>query len=196
MWQKTKSFVIHKIIHPFAKSRLPASELAMASAVGLFWAFTPLVGLQMTLVLINWFLFRSLGVHFHLGIALAWVWLSNPITMPFIYFGFYLCGFFTLRIFDQEIAFISFRDFSKVLKDSNEIGFWDGALHWLSYIYDFLLWPMFLGSGIIAIPICLGAYVLSFYLLKHYRSGKAKAMGIHLQDWERRFVQRKSLEKE
>ena len=190
MWKKIKDLVKEKIIHPFAKSRHPASELAMTSLVGLFWTFTPLVGIQMTLVFINWFLFRLLGIRFHLGIALAWVWLSNPVTMPFLYFAFYICGFFMLQSLAKTIDHVSFEDFSKVLRDANEMGLWEGSLHWLHYIYDFLLWPMFLGSALLTIPIAILGYAFTLYFLHHHRSRKAKKMGISLEEWEKRFILR------
>ena len=191
MWRKIRHIVEDKIVGAIAKSRRPVSELALTNLIGLFWAFTPLVGIQMTLVLINWFLFRLLRIEFHLAIALAWVWLSNPLTMPILYFSFYVCGFFLLQSFDKAIAFVSFTDFSKVLEDANQMSLWEGALHWLNYVYDLLLWPMFLGSALIAIPLALLGYVLTTYLVNHHRSHKAKAMGISLHQWEKRFVKSK-----
>ena len=192
MWQRIKHVVKYKIIKPLAKSRHPVSELALTTSVGLFWAFTPLVGIQMALVLINWFLFRWLGIRFHLAIALAWVWLSNPLTMPFLYFGFYICGFFLLQILDEAINHVSFADFSKVLEDASQIGLWEGTLHWFYYIYDFLLWPMFIGSALITIPVTLLGYVLTVYLVNRHRTHKAKAMRMSLRQWEKRFVQNNS----
>ena len=193
MWQKIKHTVKDKIIKPLARSRRPVSELALTSMVGLFWTLTPLVGVQMSLVLINWFLFRLLGLRFHLAIALAWVWLSNPLTMPFLYFGFYICGFYPTSEFRQSCrARISFVDFSKVLGDANQMNIWESAFYWFNYIYDFLLWPMFLGSAIIAVPIAVLGYVLTVYSVNHHRTRKARAMGISLYQWEKQFIQNQS----
>ena len=59
-------------------------------AVGIFWGFIPMP-MQMLAVV-----FTTPLVRFNVPIAIATVWLSNPITMPFMYYIEYLTGAFLL----------------------------------------------------------------------------------------------------
>ena len=61
--------------------------------VGLFWAFTPLIGIHMYLVLMTWLVVRrSPRFDFNLLIGAAWTWVSNIFTMWPTYYLFYLTG--------------------------------------------------------------------------------------------------------
>ena len=61
-------------------------------AVGLFWAFIPMP-MQMAAVLATTPFFR-----FNVPIAISMVWLSNPFTMPPMYYVEYLTGNFLLGL--------------------------------------------------------------------------------------------------
>lgn len=78
---------------------LNRKSVAKAFAVGLFFAFVP-VPFQMVL---------SAGVaiivHANLPLSIALVWLTNPITMPAIFYFCYLVGTWILGAPAQEFAF-------------------------------------------------------------------------------------------
>ncbi|NOX14802.1 MAG: DUF2062 domain-containing protein [Epsilonproteobacteria bacterium] len=59
--------------------------------IGIFWGFIPMP-FQMLAVLAMTPIAR-----FNVPIAISMVWLSNPITMPFMYYMEYLTGAFILR---------------------------------------------------------------------------------------------------
>ena len=65
---------------------------AKAFAVGLFFAFIP-VPFQMVLAAGAAILF-----HANLPLAIALVWLTNPLTMPFIFYACYLVGTWVLAV--------------------------------------------------------------------------------------------------
>lgn len=56
--------------------------LAAGFAVGVFFSFTPLVSLHTVLALLVAFLFRLSKIA-----AVAGVWVNNPYTMPFVFYG-------------------------------------------------------------------------------------------------------------
>lgn len=58
--------------------------------VGIFWAFIPMPFQMLAVLLITPFF------KFNVPIAMAAVWLSNPVTMPFMYYVEYLTGNFIL----------------------------------------------------------------------------------------------------
>jgi len=65
-------------------------SVSMAFLVGMFWAFIPMPA-QMVVVAIV-----ALWVRCNLPIALALVWITNPITIPAIFFATYSLGAWVL----------------------------------------------------------------------------------------------------
>lgn len=76
--------LVHRqIIVPFQQSHAPVKEVCLGTSIGIFWSFTPLIGIQMYLGLITWVLLRLIGIRFYMPIAIAMIWITNPITLPF-----------------------------------------------------------------------------------------------------------------
>lgn len=93
VWRKIGRLIKHKLIIPLIRSNHPPEFKAKGVAVGLAWAMTPLVGIQMWLVFMTWVgtkrLFKG---DFSLPLALAWTWVSNVFTLVPIYYVFYVTG--------------------------------------------------------------------------------------------------------
>lgn len=195
MWQKLKVLIDEKIIRHFRESHAPVEELSMASAVGVFWAMTPLVGIQMYLVTFSWFLFRLLQIRFSLPLALAWTWVSNPLTVPVFYYSFYITGYWTFSMLGLEVNFITFRYFEEALTEAANLSFLQGLFHWGEFLLNELGWASLVGGYIMAIPSAIVAYPLSRNLINRYRKVHARHMNISLKEWEERFVYKTRLEK-
>lgn len=74
--------------------------------MGLFWAFTPLVGIQMYLVLMTWLVARRLPrFDFNLLVAVAWTWVTNVFTMWAVYYVFYVTGKFILGDWRGQLGY-------------------------------------------------------------------------------------------
>ena len=94
---KNKSSNRSKIDAFLEKYKLPTSyfginrrSVTRAIAIGLFWAFIPMP-MQMLAVIATTPLLK-----FNVPIAISMVWLSNPFTMPPMYYVEYLTGNFIL----------------------------------------------------------------------------------------------------
>ncbi|MGB1199499.1 MAG: DUF2062 domain-containing protein [Thalassotalea sp.] len=74
-------------------------SVAKAFAVGLFFAFIP-VPFQMVLAA-----GIAIIVHANLPLSIALVWITNPLTMPAIFYFCYLTGTWILGASEQEFAF-------------------------------------------------------------------------------------------
>ncbi|WP_448549621.1 DUF2062 domain-containing protein [Thalassotalea fusca] len=87
------------LIHNGNLWHLNRRSVAKAFAVGLFFAFIP-VPFQMVL---------SAGVaiivHANLPLSIALVWITNPITMPAIFYFCYLVGTWVLATPEKKFAF-------------------------------------------------------------------------------------------
>ena len=95
-WQRMKRLSRLKLLIPLRRSPHSAEYSARGVAVGMFWALTPLVGIQMYLCLMTWFAAKIFkDQEFSLVISFAWTWVSNIFTMLPIYYVFYASGYET-----------------------------------------------------------------------------------------------------
>ncbi len=92
-WQKMKRLCRYRLVIPLLRSPHPPKYKARGIAVGVAWAMTPLVGIQMAVVGITWviakYVFRW---NFSWPLALAYTWITNVFTMIPIYYAFYVTG--------------------------------------------------------------------------------------------------------
>ena len=105
-----------KLVVPVLRLSLPPEVKAMGVAVGLFWAMTPLVGIQMWIVFMTWLFFKKvLHIDFSLVLGIAYTWVTNVFTMIPVYYIFYVTG----QIMRGNIADISgYGKLSSIFKDA------------------------------------------------------------------------------
>jgi hypothetical protein len=91
--------VFGNLLHNANLWHMNRHSVAKGFAIGLFFAFIP-VPFQMVL---------SAGVailmHANLPLAIALVWITNPLTMPFIFYACYVVGTWVLVEAEQDFAF-------------------------------------------------------------------------------------------
>lgn len=92
VWDKIKRPVEYRLVVPLKRSVQDPVILARGVLVGMMWAMTPLVGIQMTMVLITWIIAKKLNWSFSLPIAIAFTWVTNVFTMVPVYYVFYVTG--------------------------------------------------------------------------------------------------------
>ncbi|MBD3791112.1 MAG: DUF2062 domain-containing protein [Campylobacterales bacterium] len=106
--------------------------------IGLFWGFIPMP-MQMVAVVLSTFAFR-----FNIPIAIAMVWLSNPVTMPPMYYMEYLTGNFLLG---QEGL------------DDIEL-----TMEWFTENFDQILIPLYVGTSFYSVIVSTLIYFLVNWL--------------------------------
>jgi len=137
----------HEKLRAFIKkSKIPPEYLspsrkmiARGVLIGLFIAFIPMP-MQMAAVL----LFVPF-VKFNVPIGLAMCWLSNPITMPPMYYMEYLTGSFLLNMKPQPVEM---------------------TLSWFSNNIDNIFIPLYFGTAMYSIFGSILGYFLVNYLWK------------------------------
>ncbi len=77
---------IAHLLHDENLWHLSRRSVAMGGAIGVFYAFMPIVG-QMPLAALTAVLLRG-----NIALALALTWISNPITAPPLFYGCYRLG--------------------------------------------------------------------------------------------------------
>tara|TARA_B100000459_G_scaffold133375_1_gene88555 strand:- start:231 stop:860 length:630 start_codon:yes stop_codon:yes gene_type:complete len=93
LWQRFLRMLRYRLVIPLKRSRHEPEHTARGVMVGVAWAMTPTVGIQMPIVFANWIVIRKFfGWDFHLVNGLAWTWISNVLTLPPLYYLFFLTG--------------------------------------------------------------------------------------------------------
>ena len=91
--QQVGRLIKKQLIIPLLRSPHPPEFKARGVAVGLVWAMTPLVGIQMWLVFMTWLIAKKVFKwSFSLPLGLAWTWVTNVFTMVPVYYVFYVTG--------------------------------------------------------------------------------------------------------
>ncbi len=177
-----------KIIRHFRETKAPVNEVALGTAVGVFWGFTPLIGIQMSLVLTQWFLFRLVGIRFTVPIAVALVWITNPLTMPFFYSLFYIIGKYVIEFVSPGTDMMSFAELMALLKKAEGMGFWDGSLFWTKLVFNEMGLPMMVGGITLGTPLSVISYYAILPILVHHRQKLAEKEGLSYEEWNERHV--------
>ena len=127
------------------KYKLPKAYLSVnrrmitrGVGIGLFWAFIPMP-MQMLAVMATTPILR-----FNVPIAISMVWLSNPFTMPPMYYIEYLTGNFILG--QDGIANIAL------------------TMEWFSSNITDIFMPLYLGASFYSIFVAGGIYLLLNWL--------------------------------
>lgn len=190
-WGWLKALIHKNVVQPFTDSRDPVPEVALGASVGAFLGFTPTVGIQMPTVLMIWFFFRFVfRIRFNMIIGMAMVWVSNPLTMIPMYYGFLVTGNWMQEMAGIQFMAISYAAFTAEFERLNAMGDMS-FLIWLYHAAQVLImefgWPMVLGSLIYAIPAAIIAYPLTGYWVLKYRKHLAVVKGIGYQEWRARY---------
>jgi len=145
-----------KIYKSFVRIHDEPRNIALGFALGLFIGLAPIIGLQTVLVLFLATLFRWNKLAAILG-----VWITNPVTAPFIYWATYLTG---AKIFglkkaqyidpEQGITIIS-----KIMAKAPNV-----------------LWALILGGIILGIPVAVTGYYISYYTVSKYQTDIKKKL--------------------
>lgn len=138
---KKKSSGKSKIDAFLEKYKLPKAYLSVnrrmitrGIAIGLFWGFIPMP-MQMLAVIAT-----TPFIRFNVPIAISVVWLSNPFTMPFMYYIEYLTGNFLL---------------GKEGIDDMELN-----IEWFSANIGDIFIPLYIGTAFYSIVVSVFVYFL------------------------------------
>jgi uncharacterized protein (DUF2062 family) len=123
-----------KLLHDPNLWHMNRRSVSGAFAAGLFWAMIP-IPLQMVTAAATAIVFRV-----NLPISVALVWLTNPLTMPPIFYANYLVG--TLLVSSHE-----------------KVEEFHLTMEWLSSSMNLIWEPLYVGSLVVAIVAAIAGYI-------------------------------------
>ena len=188
-----KRKIYTNLIKPIFESVSPIHETALGTAIGMFVGMTPTVGLQMWIVLMIWLGFKyCFNWRFDLIVGTAIVWISNPFTMFFLYYGFLVTGYFFLSVTGMntqplEISYASFSNELSLIMDPQQHSSLEIIINGTRFLLYDLGYPMLIGSLFYAIPLSILSYILITRYLRIYRKQKARKMGLNYERWREIF---------
>lgn len=150
---RARRFVLSRILH----ADDPPHRLALGVAIGLFVTFTPTIGFQSLLVVgLAWLL----GGNKLVGLPL--IWISNPATFVPIYYPSYRIGRWILG--GEPAKWNWWKELAKPPEGTLEAirFYWSRMLE--------IIGPLTLGCLILAVPISLASYWLTYHLVEKYRA--------------------------
>jgi uncharacterized protein (DUF2062 family) len=126
--------VFGTLLHEGSLWHMNRRSISGAFAVGLFWAMIPMP-LQMLAAAASAILFRV-----NLPLSVALVWITNPITMPPIFYINYLVGCRLLRTPEMGSGF-------------------EVSMHWLKESMDHIWQPLYVGSLISGTMLAIVGFI-------------------------------------
>ena len=147
---KLVQLVRERLVDPIRQAQGTPTSIARGGALGMWIGLTPTVGAQMIIA-------GALAVPLraNLPVAMAMVWVSNPVTMIPLYFAFYLVGSVMLGV--ESAGYGTFRDLlAEHIAALPEVGLVETMLR----LGHEVLWPMLVGSSIIATLVTIPTYYL------------------------------------
>ena len=166
--------VRERLIQPMARAQGSPTSIARGAALGIWVALTPTVGVQMFLVTV-----LALPLRANIPIPLALVWVSNPFTVIPMYYSYYWLGTVVLGIETRGYRALaaSFGEQIKAIADQS-------LLTGLGILGAEVLWPLAVGSVIIATVLAIPAYQIGLRLAARRRARmlREQARELDVQD--------------
>lgn len=170
LFQNIGRILKYRLIIPLLRSEKPAQYKARGVAVGLAWALTPLIGVQMWLVFITWLIWKRLSSEgFSLTLALAWTWTTNVFTMVPVYYVFYVTGQLLQGNFENISGYDNLRS---IIANTflAEYGFWE---KW-GVFFKLLLKDWGISMIIGCLPWVIIGYISGYYFTMAFEQLRIK----------------------
>jgi len=146
--------VRRNLVDPILRAQGTPTSLARGAALGTWLTFTPTVGIQMFLAALV-----ALPLRANLPVALALIWLSNPLTIIPLYYAYYWVGTLLLALPARSYRELA-QTFASLFRSLEKGGF----LESLRSLGSEVLWPVIVGSLVIATVCTFPAYRITLWL--------------------------------
>ena len=151
MQQNKLLSILKKTYERFLKIRGHPREIGLGFALGIFVGMTPSLGFQTAIVIFFAALLKWNKISSIMG-----VWITNPLTAPFIYGVNYVVGAKLLGIkkvygYTEELGLTTI---AKMMQKAPDI-----------------LWSLILGGVILGLPLAVAGYYFAYSVVQRYQEG-------------------------
>ena len=153
--RKLKRFFVYRVLHVDDTPH----RIALGLAIGIFITWTPTMGIQMILTVALATLMRA-----NKFVGVPFVWISNPLTAVPLYGFNYLVGTWILpgpNSFDEFCGKVSAAVFAGGGWTDKIYAWWDATIEFV--------WPLWVGSIVVALILAVPTYILTRWAIVHYR---------------------------
>ncbi len=180
------SLIRMKLVIPMLRSKNPPEITARGSLVGMAWAMTPLVGIQMYLTFMTWLACRKFFKwNFNLPVAIAWNWVTNVFTVPPFYYAFYVTGKAMTGEFAERTTYAKFYGLIKTVLDE------DGLIEALKEMGTILIKDWGVAMMIGSIPWIIfggwGAYAWTLWFIRRRQRTLAQRLANRQKKLEKKI---------
>ena len=164
---------LKKVYERFIKIRGEPRKIALGFALGLFVGMSPTMGLQIAIAVFLAALFKWNKISAAIG-----VWITNPVTAPFIYGTTYLIGAKLLGIRKTYVSNseINLDTITKILHKAPEF-----------------FWALIIGGIIIGLPLAIAGYYFSYAAVTRYQEEVKRKIAKQKERLTLRKIKKKKL---
>ncbi len=176
---KLKRLAYYRLIVPIKRERKSPKFIARGCLIGLLVGFTPTVGIQMALILgIWWVALYIVKWEFSLITAVAWSWVSNPLTMMPLYFLFYVTGQAMVGGADVNEGYAEFQTRIAGELATQRDGMIDEAVSFVSFLFNEYGYAVLIGClpYMLILPVMGYLFTLSIAAKVQLKRGTAANM--------------------
>ena len=164
IYQRTRQFIFFKILHADDTPH----RLALGIALGMFVGLTPTVGFQMIIVLL-----LASVVKANKLVGLPMVWITNPLTIPPVYFFNYVLGRYLISSWSggHDMSYAQMRELMAKVSGAGFTELFTGHF-WREFsgVLMTVGLELWVGSVVVGLLAALIIYLVSFRVINWYRS--------------------------
>ncbi|MFA6185686.1 MAG: DUF2062 domain-containing protein [Phycisphaerae bacterium] len=144
-------------------------KISLGVALGLFIAWTPLLGLHIFMAIAMSVLLKA-----NKFAALVSIWVSNVFTFAIIYYPAYVVGRVICNIFamhenqnEEQVSHI----FGELFKPSNVMAGIFSKAYWVRFwtLTKSIGPELWVGCTVVGLAVAIGGYLICYYMIKNHR---------------------------
>ena len=171
-----KRVVKYRLLIPIKRSKHPPEYTARGVAVGMAWALTPSIGIQMVFCFITWLVAKKVFKwDFSVLIAMAWTWTTNVVTAIPCFYLFFVTGQIILKGFDDLSGYEEFsRQWEALVRQDSDMSYLESLWREMSIAAEVWGVPLLLGCLPWSVLGGLSGYYLSLRFIRRHRAAKQR----------------------
>ena len=175
-WNRMKRVVKYRLLIPIKRSKHPPEYTARGVAVGMAWALTPCIGIQMVFCFATWLVAKKVFKwDFSVLIAMAWTWTTNVVTAIPCFYLFFVTGQIILKGFDDLSGYEEFsRQWEAMVRQDSDMSYLESLWREMSIAAEVWGVPLLLGCLPWSVLGGLSGYYLSLRFIRRHRAAKQR----------------------